>query len=175
MALCRARPLFGSDKARARTGTVIADVTRGTPRDPSKLREDVLAMRAGHGRSQAQRGAAGCKTDARRARRFGSLSTTAIGVTARAGPGWNTPSPVWRQAGHLPDLYVRHHLDLTRPFWSPRACLRPMANGPRPPLPRHLPAPAAARIRCALHAIAGQGMACHAMEAVFGQQLEIDA
>ena len=45
MALCRARPLFGSPEARAALEAVIRSVLT-QPRDPAKLREDVLAMRA---------------------------------------------------------------------------------------------------------------------------------
>jgi len=45
MALCRARPLFGSDPDRAALGAIIANVLQ-TKRDPSKLRGDALAMRA---------------------------------------------------------------------------------------------------------------------------------
>ncbi len=45
MALCRARPLFGSAKDREALAAIIADVL-GRPRDPVKLRADVLAMRA---------------------------------------------------------------------------------------------------------------------------------
>jgi glutamate-ammonia-ligase adenylyltransferase len=45
MALCRARPVFGSPELRERLAAVIGEVL-GTPRDPGKLRADVLAMRA---------------------------------------------------------------------------------------------------------------------------------
>ncbi len=45
MALCRARPLFGSPDDRAALAAIIADTLRA-PRDPVKLRGDVLAMRA---------------------------------------------------------------------------------------------------------------------------------
>ena len=45
MALCRARPLFGSDKDQAALAAMIAEVLR-RPRDPATLRDDVLAMRA---------------------------------------------------------------------------------------------------------------------------------
>ena len=45
MALCRARPLFGSPDDRAALAATIAEVLR-RPRDPAQLREDVLAMRA---------------------------------------------------------------------------------------------------------------------------------
>jgi glutamate-ammonia-ligase adenylyltransferase len=44
MALCRARPLFGSPEARASLEAVIREVLM-RPRDPAVLREDVLAMR----------------------------------------------------------------------------------------------------------------------------------
>ena len=45
MALCRARPLFGLPEDRAALSAIITGVLR-RPRDPAKLREDVLAMRA---------------------------------------------------------------------------------------------------------------------------------
>ena len=45
MALCRARPLFGTPHDRAELAAIITEVLR-RPRDPVKLREDVLAMRA---------------------------------------------------------------------------------------------------------------------------------
>ncbi|MCC6827802.1 MAG: bifunctional [glutamine synthetase] adenylyltransferase/[glutamine synthetase]-adenylyl-L-tyrosine phosphorylase [Novosphingobium sp.] len=45
MALCRARALYGAPPARAALGAVIADVL-AAPRDPEKLRADVLEMRA---------------------------------------------------------------------------------------------------------------------------------
>lgn len=45
MALCRARPLYGSDPARAAISAVISDVLQA-PRDLLKLRVDVLEMRA---------------------------------------------------------------------------------------------------------------------------------
>lgn len=44
MALCRARPLFGTETDRATLSEIIADVLHH-PRDPEKLRADVLAMR----------------------------------------------------------------------------------------------------------------------------------
>jgi glutamate-ammonia-ligase adenylyltransferase len=45
MALCRARPLYGSAAAQEKLCGVIADVLTG-PRDAAKLRADVLQMRA---------------------------------------------------------------------------------------------------------------------------------
>ncbi len=45
MALCRARPLYGSAQDRADLAAIIGNVLR-RPRDPEKLREDVLSMRA---------------------------------------------------------------------------------------------------------------------------------
>ena len=53
MALIRARPVFGSAVARAGIATIIGEVLN-TPRDPEKLRSDVLEMRArmaGHKRA----------------------------------------------------------------------------------------------------------------------------
>lgn len=45
MALCRARPLYGSAQAREALSQVIGEVLQA-PRDPAKLRADVLEMRA---------------------------------------------------------------------------------------------------------------------------------
>jgi glutamate-ammonia-ligase adenylyltransferase len=45
MALARARPLFGSPTARSELAHVVREVL-SAPRDPAKLRQDVLAMRA---------------------------------------------------------------------------------------------------------------------------------
>jgi glutamate-ammonia-ligase adenylyltransferase len=45
MALCRARPVFGRPEARAALDHVVRGVLE-TPRDPGKLRAEVLAMRA---------------------------------------------------------------------------------------------------------------------------------
>jgi glutamate-ammonia-ligase adenylyltransferase len=44
MALCRARALYGSGEAHSRLGTIIGEVLTA-PRDPAKLRTDVLEMR----------------------------------------------------------------------------------------------------------------------------------
>jgi len=45
MALCRARPVFGSPQARESLARIVREVLE-TPRDPGKLRGEVLAMRA---------------------------------------------------------------------------------------------------------------------------------
>jgi glutamate-ammonia-ligase adenylyltransferase len=45
MALCRARPVFGSDAARGRTARIIDDVL-GQPHDPSKVAADAAKMRS---------------------------------------------------------------------------------------------------------------------------------
>ena len=45
MALCRARPVFGSTRARERLAAILRDVLEA-PRDPAKLRADALTMRA---------------------------------------------------------------------------------------------------------------------------------
>ncbi|MEO5707444.1 MAG: glutamine-synthetase adenylyltransferase [Alteraurantiacibacter sp.] len=55
MALCRARVLYGSDKARARLGGVIAEAL-GKERDPDTLRADVLKMRSDMAQHKPQRG-----------------------------------------------------------------------------------------------------------------------
>lgn len=45
MALCRARPVFGSADARAALARIVREILEA-PRDPGKLRADVMAMRA---------------------------------------------------------------------------------------------------------------------------------
>ena len=45
MALCRARPVYGAPETRERLEAIVRDVL-ATPRDPDKLRADVLKMRA---------------------------------------------------------------------------------------------------------------------------------
>ena len=55
MALCRARPLYGSPGARARLGDIIRSVLEA-PRDPDKLKADVLAMRAEMARHKPPKG-----------------------------------------------------------------------------------------------------------------------
>jgi glutamate-ammonia-ligase adenylyltransferase len=56
MALCRARPVFGSADDRAALNAIIAQVL-ATPRDPDALRADVLKMRAEMARHKPPRGA----------------------------------------------------------------------------------------------------------------------
>ncbi|HSG53910.1 MAG TPA: bifunctional [glutamate--ammonia ligase]-adenylyl-L-tyrosine phosphorylase/[glutamate--ammonia-ligase] adenylyltransferase [Paracoccaceae bacterium] len=55
MALCRARPLYGSAQARQRLAAIIRQVLE-TPRDPAKLQADVLSMRAEMARHKPPRG-----------------------------------------------------------------------------------------------------------------------
>ena len=55
MALIRARPIYGPAAARDELGAVILDVLR-KPRDPAKLREDVLSMRAEMARHKHPKG-----------------------------------------------------------------------------------------------------------------------
>jgi glutamate-ammonia-ligase adenylyltransferase len=55
MALTRARPLFGSRKARAALESAIADALR-QPRDPATLRADVLKMRTEMAANKPPRG-----------------------------------------------------------------------------------------------------------------------
>lgn len=56
MALCRARPVFGSAEDRAALAAIIAEVL-SAPRDPETLRHDVLKMRAEMARHKPPRGA----------------------------------------------------------------------------------------------------------------------
>ena len=55
MALCRARPLFGPPQARAELAALVREVLE-RPRDPDKLRADVLAMRAEIGAHKPPKG-----------------------------------------------------------------------------------------------------------------------
>jgi glutamate-ammonia-ligase adenylyltransferase len=55
MALCRARPLTGSDQARAKVRDLICEILR-TPGDPVKLRADAAAMREEMARHKAPAG-----------------------------------------------------------------------------------------------------------------------
>ena len=56
MALCRARPLFGSPQARAALQAIV-DAALRKPRDPAKLRSDVLEMRGEMARHKPAKGA----------------------------------------------------------------------------------------------------------------------
>ncbi|MGE3689782.1 MAG: bifunctional [glutamine synthetase] adenylyltransferase/[glutamine synthetase]-adenylyl-L-tyrosine phosphorylase [Novosphingobium sp.] len=56
MALARARPIFGSAQARRELEAIVADILRA-PRDPVKLRADVLEMRATMAEGKQPRGA----------------------------------------------------------------------------------------------------------------------
>lgn len=55
MALCRARPLYGSARAREELAAIIRSVI-AAPRDPAKLKADVLAMRAEMARHKHPKG-----------------------------------------------------------------------------------------------------------------------
>ena len=55
MALCRARPIFGSKAARERTAAIIRDVLR-MDRDPAKVIADAVKMRADMGRHKPAHG-----------------------------------------------------------------------------------------------------------------------
>ncbi|MEO7503791.1 MAG: glutamine-synthetase adenylyltransferase, partial [Sphingomicrobium sp.] len=56
MALCRARPLTGSDAARAKVAALIRQIL-AAPRDPAKIRADAAAMRAEMSRHKPPAGA----------------------------------------------------------------------------------------------------------------------
>ena len=56
MALCRARPVFGSPAARSRAATVIEEILR-LPRDRAKVVHDAVGMRADMGRHKPPHGA----------------------------------------------------------------------------------------------------------------------
>jgi [glutamine synthetase] adenylyltransferase / [glutamine synthetase]-adenylyl-L-tyrosine phosphorylase len=55
MALCRARPLYGSAEAREKLAAIIRSVLQ-TPRDPEKLKADVLSMRGEMARHKSPKG-----------------------------------------------------------------------------------------------------------------------
>ena len=176
MALCRARPLFGSAQAREALAGLIRDVLSAT-RDPAKLREDVLKMRADMAAAKPQRGPLDVKL-----MRGGLVDSEflvhylQLRTGAGLAPGLEHAIIGLAAAGHLPVGYERHHLDLTRILVAARL-LAP--DGDRPP--QTAAAALANACGCAdyeglLQAIADarHGIA-EQWEAVFGQQLEIEA
>ena len=175
MALCRARPLFGSAPARAELAGLIREVL-ARPRDPAKLREDVLKMRADMAAAKPQRGPLDVKlmrgglVDSEFLVHFLQLRH-GVGLA----PGLEHAIAGLAEAGHVPAGYERHHLMLTRVLVAARL----LAPDSEPPPPTAAQALASAcgctDYTALLHAIAEarHGIAMQ-WEAVFGQQLEIE-
>ena len=174
MALCRARPLFGSAPARAALAALIREVL-ARPRDPVKLREDVLKMRADMAAAKPQRGPLDVKL------MRGGLVDSEFLVHflqlrhgAGLAPGLEHAIAGLAEAGHVPAGYERHHLMLTRVLVAARL-LAPDSEMPPPTAAQALASacgctdyPALlASIAEARHGIAAQ------WQAVFGQKLEI--
>lgn len=114
MALCRARPIVGSAKARAAISQIIGDVAQ-QQRDPQKLRDDVLKMRRDMLAAKPPRGALDVKL-----LRGGLVDSEFLihYLQLREGVGL---VPALEQAigelcarGLLPQGYAQHHLTLSR-------------------------------------------------------------
>jgi len=175
MALCRARPLFGSAAARAELATLIAGVL-GRERDPETLRADVLKMRQDMAAAKQPRGPLGVKllrgglVDSEFLVHYLQLRT-GVGLV----PGLEHAIAALVEAGHLPAGYERYHLDLTRILVAARL-LAPDDDRPPPAAANALASACGcadyeallAAIAAARHGIATQ------WEAVFGQKLETE-
>lgn len=175
MALCRARPIFGSPKARAALSRLVREVL-ACPRDPETLRADVLKMRGEMASAKPARGPLDVKL-----MRGGLVDSEFLVhyLQLREGvglePGLEHAIIGLETAGHLPQGYVEQHLALTRILVAARL-FAPDGAWPSP-------AAAAALARSCnyadfdalLQAIQEARQAIGAQwEAVFGQHLEID-
>lgn len=131
MALCRARAIVGSEKARTAIAQIICDVAQ-QERDPGKLRDDVLTMRAGILAAKPPRGELDVKL-----LRGGLVDSEFLihylQLRERIGL-----APALEQAigqlcarGLLPDGYAQHHLMLSRLLIAARL----LASDGAPPLP----------------------------------------
>lgn len=114
MALCRARPIFGSREAKDQLSAIIAEAL-AKPRDKAQLREDVLAMRAEMAAAKPVRGPLDVKL-----LRGGLVDSEFIlhYLQLREGiglkPGLEVAIAQLVDAGLLPRFYDEHHLMLTR-------------------------------------------------------------
>ena len=132
MALIRARPVFGSPAARAELTAIIGDVL-ATPREPDKLRRDVLDMRARMAETKHPRGLLDAKL-----RRGGLVDCEFIvhylqlreqvGMT----PGMASALAQLGAAGWLPLAMGDAHAFLTRLLVAARLLA---ADGATPPPP----------------------------------------
>lgn len=175
MALCRARPLYGSPDARADLAGIIRSVLE-TPRDAAKLKADVLAMRAEMARHKQPKGPLDVKL-----LRGGLVDCEFLvhflQLREHRGlaPGVEVAIAGLTQAGLLPDDFAAHFSTLARVLISARLFA---PDGKEPP--------AAARIALAracgqaeysgvLAAIMTARQAIAAAWAVhFGETLEVD-
>ncbi|RJY09483.1 glutamine-synthetase adenylyltransferase [Aurantiacibacter aquimixticola] len=114
MALCRARPLYGSPPAKAQLAELVSDIL-ATPRDPETLRNDVLVMRS---EMLAAKPASG-PLDVKLLR--GGLVDSEFLIhylQLRKGialdPALERAIAQLAEAGLLPADYAAHHLSLTR-------------------------------------------------------------
>ncbi|WP_338241878.1 bifunctional [glutamate--ammonia ligase]-adenylyl-L-tyrosine phosphorylase/[glutamate--ammonia-ligase] adenylyltransferase [Aurantiacibacter hainanensis] len=114
MALARARPIYGSDEARAELSGIIQDVLK-TPRDPARLKAEVLDMRAEMLAAKPPQGPLDVKL-----MRGGLVDSEFLVhyLQLREGLGFEPAIEEaiseLAEAGLLPADYARHHLDLTR-------------------------------------------------------------
>ena len=175
MALCRARPLYGSETGRQQLAATVHKVL-STPRNPTTLRDDVLKMRFDVAANKAPKGELDVKL-----MRGGLIDSEFLihflQLRERTGqlPALEQAIAQLIEAGHLPAGYDKIHLNLTRVFVAARL-LAPDSSKP-PPAAR---AALAVACGCAdysalLQAItkARHGVA-QQWAAVFGQKLEIE-
>lgn len=132
MALARSRPIFGSAEAQAGLQQAIREVLLA-PRDPDKLRADVLKMRNGVADHKPPRGDLDVKLQ-----RGGLMDSEFLihYLQLRHGvglaPALETAIGELVAAGHLPPGYAEHHLALTRLLVAARL-LAPGSSEPSPP------------------------------------------
>ncbi len=114
MALARARPIYGSNKARDVLSDLICDVLRD-PRDPQQLKEDVLHMRGEISKAKPPRGPLDVKL-----MRGGLVDSEFLVhyLQLREGLGFDPAMEkaiaVLADDGQLPDDYAAQHLAITR-------------------------------------------------------------
>ena len=175
MALCRARVLFGSPAARAELEAIVRRVLT-TPRDPARLRADVLEMRARMAEHKPGKGALDAKlkrgglVDLEFIVHFLQLSR-GVGLSPLLGEA----IAALAAAGLVPALLATAHDRLTRLLVSARL-LAPDGEEP-PPGPR-----AALAAACGYGDWAGviagfaeaRAIVGAAWESVFGQGMETD-
>jgi len=175
MALCRARPLFGPAAARAELDGIIGQVLRA-PRDPAKLRADVLEMRARMAGHKPGKGALDAKL-----RRGGLVDIEflvhfrQLATGAGLEPNLGEAIAALAARGLLPPALRTAHDRLTRLLVAARL-LAP--DGEEPP-----PGPRAALAAACGYAnwdsvIAGfaeaKAVVARAWAEVFGEELELD-
>jgi glutamate-ammonia-ligase adenylyltransferase len=175
MALCRARPLFGPAPAQAELRTIIADVL-GAPRDPEKLKADVLEMRARMAEHKPGQGALDAKlkrgglVDLEFLVHFRQLAS-GLGLEPNLGAAIDQLAA----AGLLPADLRRAHDRLTRLLVAARL-LAPDSEEP-PSGPRAALAAACGYANwdsVTAGFAAGRQIVANAWREVFGEELELD-